>query len=264
MKRFVMTLAAMLLVSIGAFAQIGATLKGDVNGDGKVDVEDVTSLVDIILTGKTYGYFYFGTTLPTAENYQTLSGVVASYTSIDDAIGTTASIAEGQTLYLLCPAAWVKVKRVVLENGIGTTYNFIEDADAETISGYVIYRTQAWNETTDLTLNFEINSGDEYYWYVGTSKPTSINGDVINPNTDVWYLESTTPIQLHPESSNIIPPTTWYVLIPHSSGFQVYDTSGSAVDSAGYTKTTESIDGIEYDVFTTSNILLNVNSVFKQ
>ena len=78
MKRLFMTLAAMLLVSIGAFAQSGATLKGDVNGDGKVDVEDVTSLVDIILSGETYGYFYFGTTQPTAENYQTLSGVVTS------------------------------------------------------------------------------------------------------------------------------------------------------------------------------------------
>jgi len=166
-NKIIILLAAMLLLSIGAFAQIGATLKGDVNGDGKIDVEDVTSVVDLILSGKTYGYFYFGTTQPTVENYQTLSGVVASYTSIDDAIGTTASIAEGQTLYLLCPAAWVKGKRVVLENGIGTTYNFIEDADAETVSGYVIYSTQAWNEATDLTLNFEITGGDEYYWYVG-------------------------------------------------------------------------------------------------
>ncbi len=259
-----MTLAAMLLVNIGAFTQSGATLKGDVNGDGRVDVEDVTSLVDIILSGKTYGYFYFGTTQPTADNYQTLSGVVTSYTSISDAIGATTSIAEGQTLYMLCPATWLTGKKVDLEDGMGSTFKFIEDVDTKTISGYVIYRTQAWNEATDLTLNFEITGGDEYYWYVGTNKPTSVNGDVVNPNTDVWYLESTAPTQLHPESSNIIPPTIWYVLIPHSSGFQVYDTTGSAVDNVSYNKTLEIIDGIEYDVFTSSNIMLNVNSVFKQ
>ena len=175
MKRFIMTLAAMLLVSLGTFAQSGATLKGDVNGDGKVDVEDVTSLVDIILSGETYGYFYFGTTQPTAENFQTLSGVLASYTSIGDAIGATASIDAGQMLYMFCPAAWMKGKKVDLEDGTGSTYSFIEDVDAETIPGYVIYRTQACNEATDLTLNFEITGGDEYYWYAGTNNGNEVN-----------------------------------------------------------------------------------------
>ena len=168
-----MTLAAMLLVSIGAFAQSGSTLKGDVNGDGKVDVEDVTSLVDLILSGKTYGYFYFGTTQPTAVNYQTLSGLVTSYTSIGDAIGATASIVAGETLYMLCPAAWMKGKKVVVEDGAGGSYNFIEDIDAETVPGYVIYKKQAWEEATDLTLNFEITGGDEYFWYLSETKPTS-------------------------------------------------------------------------------------------
>ena len=175
MKKVLSYLAAMLLVSIGAFAQSGTTLKGDVNGDGKVDVEDVTSLVDIILSGETYGYFYFGTTQPTAKNYQTLSGTVASYTSIGDAIGTTASIDAGQTLYLLCPATWMKGKKVVVGDGAGSSYNFIEDVDTETIPGYVIYRTLAWEEATDLTLNFEITGGEEYFWYVGQTQPSEVN-----------------------------------------------------------------------------------------
>ena len=170
-----MTLAAMLLMSIGAFAQSGTTLKGDVNSDGKIDVEDVTSVVDLILSGKTYGYFYFGTTQPTANNYQTLTEVVASYTSIGDAIGTTAAIDEGQTLYMLCPATWMKGKKLILEDVAGSTFNFIEDVDAETVSGYVIYKTQPWNEATDLTLNFEITGGDEKYWYVGLTQPTEDN-----------------------------------------------------------------------------------------
>ena len=114
-------MAAMLL-SISAFAQNGETLKGDVNGDGKVDVEDVTSVVDIILSGKTYGYFYFGTTEPTAENFTSLPGAVASYTSIGEAVGATVSVDNGETLYMLCPAAWMKGKHVEVEDGEG---NFV-------------------------------------------------------------------------------------------------------------------------------------------
>lgn len=74
---------------------------------------------------------------------------------------------------MLCPSAWMKGKKVVIEDGTGSTYNFIEDINAETIPGYVIYSTQAWNEATDLTLNFEITGGDVYFWYLSETKPTS-------------------------------------------------------------------------------------------
>ena len=175
MKRFFITLTAILLC-IGAFAQSGATLKGDVNGDGKVDVEDVTSVVDIILSGKTYGYFYFGTTEPTAGNFTSLPGAVASYTSIGEAVGATVSIAEGETLYMLCPAAWMKGKHVDVEDGEGNSYDFVEDTDAGSISGYVIYKTQAFNEATDAILKFNNSSAETYYWYVGQTQPNSLDG----------------------------------------------------------------------------------------
>lgn len=161
-----MSLAAVLL-SLGAFAQNGETLKGDVNGDGKVDVEDVTSVVDIILSGKTYGYFYFGTTEPTAENFTSLPGAVASYTSIGESVGATVSVDNGETLYMLCPAAWMKGKHVEVEDGEGNSYDFVEDTDAGFISGYVIYKTQAFNEVTDAILRFNNGSAETYYWYVG-------------------------------------------------------------------------------------------------
>ncbi len=174
-KRHILALAAMLLGSLGAFAQNGETLKGDVNGDGKIDVEDVTSVVDIILSGKTYGYFYFGTREPTADNFTSLPGAVASYTSIGEAVGATVSIAEGETLYMLCPAAWMKGKHVEVEDGEGNTYDFVEDTDAGAIPSYVIYKTQAFNEATDAILKFNNSSAETYYWYVGTSKPTSLD-----------------------------------------------------------------------------------------
>ena len=108
-------LAAMLLMSMGAFAQSGnnTPAKGDVNNDGTVDVADIVAVIDIMKNGggtATVGYFYLGTTEPTAENYKTLPGVVTTYTSFDAAVGTSASVAAGETLYLLCPAAWMEEK----------------------------------------------------------------------------------------------------------------------------------------------------------
>ena len=66
MKRLFMTLAAMLLVSVGAFAQSNEPLKGDVNGDGVVDVADIAAVIAIIKNNasqETY-YWYVGQTDP--------------------------------------------------------------------------------------------------------------------------------------------------------------------------------------------------------
>jgi len=48
-KLFLMV--AMLLMSVGAFAQNGNSQKGDVNGDGKVDVADIVAIIEIIKNG---------------------------------------------------------------------------------------------------------------------------------------------------------------------------------------------------------------------
>lgn len=74
MKRFLLTFAAMLLVSVGAFAQSSETpLKGDVNEDGVVDVADINAIIKIMKDGGGIGqetayYYYAGWTLPTVDN----------------------------------------------------------------------------------------------------------------------------------------------------------------------------------------------------
>ncbi|MBR6894202.1 MAG: hypothetical protein IKN15_13380 [Bacteroidaceae bacterium] len=79
MKTRIMTmLAAMLLISTGAFAQSGETpLKGDVNEDGKVDVADINAIIKIMkdaggTSGETVYYYYAGWTLPTISNVDTI------------------------------------------------------------------------------------------------------------------------------------------------------------------------------------------------
>lgn len=167
-KKYLMLIAAMLLSCASAFAQNGnnTPAKGDVNDDGTVDVADIVAVIDIMKNGggtATVGYFYLGTTKPTAANYKTLPGVVTSFASIDDAIGTKASVAAGQTIYMLCPAAWVKGKKVTLEDKSGNIVDFLDEKDETTISDYVIYKTQVLNAPNDVVLKQE----QEYYWYVG-------------------------------------------------------------------------------------------------
>ena len=64
-----MTFAAMLLVSVSAFAQSGNNepLKGDVNGDVVVDVADIAAVIAIIKNNaapQTTYYWYVGQTDP--------------------------------------------------------------------------------------------------------------------------------------------------------------------------------------------------------
>ena len=69
MKRLFMTFAAMLLMSVSAFAQSSETpLKGDVNEDGVVDVADITAIIAIIKANaepQTIYYWYVGAENPT-------------------------------------------------------------------------------------------------------------------------------------------------------------------------------------------------------
>ena len=160
--------AVMLLLSANVFAQSGSInpVKGDINEDGTVDVADIVAVIDIMKNGggtATVGYFYLGTTAPTAENYKTLPGAVTTFASFDAAIGSTASVAAGQTLYLLCPAAWMKGKTPALEDKDGNTISFLEEKDEGTISDYVIYKTQVLDAPNDVVLKTET----VYYWYVG-------------------------------------------------------------------------------------------------
>ena len=246
MKQRLFVIMAAMLLSISAFAQSQSTLKGDVNGDGIIDVEDITSVVDIILSGKTYGYFYFGTTEPTADNFTSLPGAVASYTSIGEAVGATASVDNGETLYMLCPAAWMKGKHVEVEDGEGNSYDFVEDTDAGTISCYVIYKTQAFNEATDVILRFNNSSAETYYWYVGQTNPSSIDiNNIQTLETEIgWHEISGTPTSIHIGEISNPTKVNWIVLIP--TLFNITKVSNGDDVTDLYDVDTITIDNIEY------------------
>ena len=156
MKKLFLFITALVL-NVNVFAQSETTeqIKGDVNGDGIVDVADIAAIISIMKKGQGVAvpnYFYLGTTQPTAENFKTLPGVVATYTSIDEAVGATASVAAGEMLYMFCPTTWLEETNVVLGDQAGKLVDFSDDIDDATISGFVIYKTQVWNEANEITL----------------------------------------------------------------------------------------------------------------
>ena len=169
--RFIMLLAVVLLGCVSAMAQSNNIdpQKGDVNGDGIVDVADINAILKIMRDGggtvTVGGYFYLGTTKLTAANYKTLPGAVTSYKSIDEAIGTTAMVKAGETLYLLCPTVWMQKKQVAIEDKNGGTINFTDEKDNVTISGYTIYKTQVLNISSTVTLKPK-TSYTIYYGFV--------------------------------------------------------------------------------------------------
>ena len=71
--KFFFLLAAMLLSSVSAMAQSGNNepMKGDVNGDGTVDVADIAAIIEIMKNGggtgeQTTYYWYVGKSIPTS------------------------------------------------------------------------------------------------------------------------------------------------------------------------------------------------------
>ena len=164
MKRLFMTFAAMLLMSVSAFAQSTPISKCDVNGDGIVNVADITAIIGTIKSIQRA--FYLGTIEPTAENYKSLS---TTRTSIEDAVGTTISVDAGQTVYMLCPTSWMdKWTNAFIEDNSGEVFYFSDDVDVTTIPEYSIYKTQTLYETSIMTLKIQHQNN----YYVGLTNPS--------------------------------------------------------------------------------------------
>lgn len=204
-KLFLM--AAMLLMSVCTFAQNNTSLKGDVNEDGKVDVGDIVAVINVMKNGEV-GYFYLGTQKPTAANYTSLPGVISTYTSIDETIGSNATAAVGETIYLLCPTSWMIGKNVALEDNSAVTIDFLSEKDDITISGYTIYKTNALNTSATVTL-IQI-----YKWHTGMTTPAKTSWSESDFNqTSTKPITSFTVIDEGPGFNIWIVPTAWGTLV---------------------------------------------------
>ena len=205
MKRLFMTFAAMLLMSVSAFAQSISISKCDVNEDGVVNVADITAIIGTIKSIQRA--FYLGTTEPTAENYKSLS---TTRTSIEDAVGTTISVDAGQTVYMLCQTSWMdKWTNAFIEDNSGEVFYFSDDVDVTTIPEYSIYKTQTLYETSIMTLKIQHQNN----YYVGLTNPSKTEWTLSDMNcysaTGVNSFTAPAGTSDNPFTIIIVPTADW-------------------------------------------------------
>ena len=156
-KKFFMLLAAVLLGSVSAFAQSGNNepLKGDVNGDGKVDVADITAVIKIMkenATPQPTYYWYVGPEQPTADNYTTLGEQVTEY---NDSYQYTHNVnVNTSRAYILVHNSKSVVS--VIGNSTGWKVTVTDSyTGAPSIPNYKVYRTAGLVNGSTVTINVQ-------------------------------------------------------------------------------------------------------------
>ena len=88
----------------------------------------------------------------------------------------------------------------------------------------------------------------KYYWYVGTTEPTELNGAVANAETDKWVeigtdLSAVKYITIDTSEKPDYSFPAWYVLMPTSLGFKPHNSDGTKDESSAWDISDSSIEG---------------------
>ena len=155
-QNFFMLLAAVLLSSASAFAQSSnnESLMGDVNGDGRVDIVDVTTVIDIYLntvpdTGDSIIYkWYVGTTQPTAVDNPSAWRISTK----DAGFNATVAIGTGYTWFAY-PDTWTYSAKDSSGDDFG--FNAFVPASTKTsIPGYILLKGPNMGGGDNITITF--------------------------------------------------------------------------------------------------------------
>lgn len=239
----------MLLMSVCSFAQNNTPLKGDVNEDGQVDVADIAAVINIMKNGggTTDGKLYFsvGTTAPTASNYTTANNATTTIPTTKEFTNNSGSKAY---VYILAPS-----NKTVTATDLAITSivsPLIEDTSI-TIPNHKVYVTDG-KIANGGGIKITITDAPVYYWYVGNTKPTSV--DINNIQTSAteigWHNMDTSASIINVGQCAANTSSTWYVCIPviNNSAFTKVLSGGVDV-TGGFNITTESIGGESYTIF---------------
>jgi len=251
-------LAAIMLSCVSAFAQSGPIdpAKGDVNGDGVVDVADMVSIIKIMkdgggAIGEKQAYWYAGTNggnAVTADNFTDVASKIPE-SEIPAAGFVTAN---GQYVYIVLP-----------ETRHIESLTDVNNADVEftctDVMGYHIYKT---TELINTQINYTI-AQTVYYWYVGQEIPTSQssvttqddvaftnnNWHTINVNNTYTFSNPIYNSESNPISGDSN--TNWYVALPVDKSYAIYDTVGrNEVTNGNWTIDSQiTVSGINYNIY---------------
>ena len=232
MRTRIMTmLAALLLISTGAFAQSGETpLKGDVNEDGKVDVADINAVIKIMKDAggtaeETKYYFYLGNNenQVISNDYTINTSLLQTYNNVEDILGNhTFDSAQ----YVLVPEVWyyqIKFKNAqnmpldadVYRVNIGTT-NYILIEGYESWADLLVLELDPNNQGgLDAEIVDKTNYQEIYYWYVGTTPIDDTNYNDTNIVSQVSTIPAETTITTNDEY--------FYIVVPKEKNVTVID-----------------------------------------
>ena len=130
-----------------------------------------------------------------------------------------------------------------------------------TIKASYTYNGVTKTASTPLTYTVIKAVPEPDYYYVGVNRPTS--SMVPSASADGWNVIEQGSNQIVVNSEFLVPDRTWYVAIPHSYGYQAYDTTGAETEPNAYNVSQVTINGISYDLFTTANYAYSVYNIFK-
>lgn len=218
-KKFLMLLAAVLLSCASTMAQ-NSPLKGDVNGDGTVDVADIVAILDIMKNGtkELQSIKWASTTAVNGTTGTTPSLGDITLTYNDGTTGTVAYNASGVTLFT---------------DAAGNTP--FSNANPGTFNVWAKYCGMMTANSKQVTLSTPVPATiTSYYYYAGWTLPTESNVDIIINETYPAESGSTTinPAGKKTTSKSIMDYTsntlhnanakaTYYVLVP--TGHAIYD-----------------------------------------
>ena len=173
-------------------------------------------------------------------------------------------------VFILCPKSWSsKWQFWNVDNTIDLTTGFSEVSELLGISSFkkdnVEYDLWMGEGYAGNIAHIRATAVPEpeaaYYWYVGTSEPTELNGAVNNPETDKWVeIGGEMPSYINVETANKY--DYWYVLMPTEFDFCPHNSDGSTDESVVWTSTTSSIPG--YTLWSRNDKTLKLGTIFKK
>lgn len=274
--KLITTLTALLmLVGISAQAQTdnqtpvnaeSTGLEGDLNHDNKVDVADVTYLVNLIMKNKseakdgTY-YWYIGTENPSSiSNIQT-DNTVAGWHEIGSSLdGFSITFNNANLIEFEEPTQYYVTipNDLYIYNSVNIKWEDRDDiftSEACNIPGYKAFRyhTGVWDVKGIIIKGYKT----KYFWYAGADMLTSETvpgSDTVFPMVTTsedqigWHQIKGMPSSIATGSLNNGEQINWVLAVPTTYGLTRIS-NGEDVTDAYDVSTVTAKDGIEYTVF---------------
>ena len=245
--------------------------KADVNRDGRITRTDVTALVNTIIgTAGTEYKYYFGVTQPTADNFYFLTNVENKQyvgSSLADINGKSITTDSSGMIYFVCPKsnALTDAQRKSAMQFGGGYVKFGADIDTSSIPEYLIYSTSNQSAGGVYTLNIASNDGTEE---PETAYYWYVGNSIPTSTSGTGWtslgtdLSKVSYIQVDTSNNPDYSFPKFYVVLPTSLGFKPYNTDGSKDESAVWTSSESSIN--EYTLWSLNDNTSDINSRFQK